>query len=404
MSYGAETLLDVTTRLLDNPQPWVGGDLEFLLFRQAGVIARRQAVRFLSPKAIRHRLESGRWQLAHRSVYVTHTGAVTAEQRRWIALLSVGRGGLALIAGESALAVLGFQGARGGPIHVLVPAVRRDSDLPPGARVHHTRHLPVNDRHPRGCPPCTMPARSVIDAAQWPPTEEAAVSVIAAAFQQRLVGLVDVEPVLARMTHAHRRPLIMAAIADVAGGAESIHEIDFARLCRRAGLPEPSPQVMRTDRAGRRRYRDVYFDAWRVHVEIDGGQHREVRAWWADMRQHNEIAIAGECLLRFPGWVLRHRPADVVADVRAALHAAGWRPVSGDRGKFRPLPGRGLSTVTPLRGPGWPPRPARRPASPARRRPGRRMPAARRGRGRARTTRRAARPRRASGPRSAGRG
>ena len=161
-------------------------------------------------------------------------------------------------------------------------------------------------------------------------------SLIAAAFQQRLVGRVDVEPVLARMTHARRRPLIVAAVDDAAAGAESIHEIDFARLCRRAGLPEPSRQAVRTDRAGRRRYRDVYFDAWRVHVEIDGGQHMEVRAWFADMRQHNEIAIAGERLLRFPGWALRHRPAEVVADVRAALEAAGWRPTSRDRGKSRP--------------------------------------------------------------------
>jgi hypothetical protein len=339
VSYRAVTILDVTTRLLDDPRPWAAdalGDLEFLLFRQAGVIARRQALRFLSPKAIRHRLESGRWRLAHRSVYVTHTGPVTAEQRRWIALLAVGRGGLALVAGESALAVLGIKGTRGGPIHVLIPAARRDTDPPPGVMIHRTRDLPAADRHLAGCPPCTMPARSVIDAAQWARSDDAAVSVVAAAFQQRLVGLVDVEPVLARMTHVRRRPLIVAAVDDAAGGAESIHEIDFARLCRRAGLPEPSRQAVRTDPAGRRRYRDVFFDAWRVHVEVDGGQHREVRAWWADMRRHNEIIIDGERLLRFPGWVLRHRPADVVADVHAALHAAGWRPTSGDRGKSRP--------------------------------------------------------------------
>jgi hypothetical protein len=301
------------------------GELEFLLFRQDGVISRRQALHFLSDKAIRHRLASGRWSLAHRAVYVTHAGPVSEHQRRWIAALAVGRGLVAPLAGLSALAVHGLRGFAARPIHVLVGAHRRDTDPPPGVLVHRTRHLPVEDRHPAGNPPCTMPARSMIDAAQWAPTDREAVAIIAACFQQRLVGLVDVEPALARMPRVRRRKVILAAISDAAGGAESIFEVDFARLCRRAGLPEPSRQVSRTDRAGRRRYRDVHFDRWGVHVEIDGGQHMEVKAWYADMRDHNEIAIAGERLLRFPGWALRQRPHEVLADVRAALAAAGWK-------------------------------------------------------------------------------
>ncbi|BCB83375.1 hypothetical protein Psuf_006880 [Phytohabitans suffuscus] len=70
------------------------------------------------------------------------------------------------------------------------------------------------------------------------------------------------EPALARPPRVRRRPVILAAIADAAGGAESVFEIDFARLCRGAGLPEPSRRVSRVDRDGRRRYRDVRFDRW----------------------------------------------------------------------------------------------------------------------------------------------
>lgn len=306
-------------------RPDEAGDLEFLLFRQDHVISRRQALRHLSDKAIRHRLTAGRWRLAHRAVYVTHSGPVSEHQRRWIAALAVGRGRITPLAGLSALAVLGLRGFPSRPIHVLLGAARRDTDPPPGVVVHRTRHLPSEDRHHAGSPPCTMPARSLLDAAQWARSDEEAVAIVAAGFQQRLVGLADVEPVLARMPHLRRRPVIVAAVADAAGGAESIFEVDFARLCRRAGLPEPSRQVARTDRSGRRRYRDVYFDEWGVHVEIDGGQHMDVKAWYADMRQHNEVAIAGERLLRFPGWALRQRPDEVVADMRAALIAAGWR-------------------------------------------------------------------------------
>ncbi|WP_173079723.1 hypothetical protein [Phytohabitans rumicis] len=311
-------------------RPDQAGDLEFLLFRQDGVISRRQALRYMSDKAIRHRLASGRWRVAHLAVYVTHNGPVTEHQRRWIAALAVGRGRAAPLAGLSALAGGGLRGFPTRPIHVLVGAHRRDTDPPPGVLVHRTRRIPLEDRHPAGDPPCTMPARSMLDAAQWARTDEDAVAIVAACFQQRLVGLVDVEPALARMPRLHRRQVIVAAASDAAGGAESIFEVDFARLCRRAGLPEPSRQVARTDRHGRRRYRDVYFDQWGVHVEIDGAQHMDVKAWYADMRQHNEIAIAGERLLRFPGWALRHRPDEVVADMRAALVAAGWQPDRGD--------------------------------------------------------------------------
>jgi hypothetical protein len=302
------------------------GELEFLLLRQDGVLAWRQARRFLSEKAVRHRVRSGRWRLAHRAVYLAYNGPVTVKQRRWIASLAVGNGRPALLAGSTALTHLGLRGWPETAIHLLVPAQRADTDPPTGVIVHRTRRLTRRDVHFAGTPPCTMPARSMIDAAQWAATDAGAVTVVAATFQQRLVDLGDVRPVLATMKRLRRRAVIEAAVADASSGAESAYEIDFARLCRRAGLPEPSRQAFRTDRNGRRRYRDVFFDEWRVHVEIDGSQHMDVRAWYADMRQGNEIAISGVRLLRFPGWAVRHHPDEVIADLRAALIAAGWHP------------------------------------------------------------------------------
>ena len=300
-------------------------DMELLLLRQAGVLSRRQALRHLSDKAIRHRLASGRWRLAHRAVYLTHRGPMTEQERRWIACLAAGAGRPTYLAGASALAVLGLRGYPSKLIHVLVPAHRRDTDPPAGVVVHRTRSLPVEDRHVNGSPPCTMPVRSLLDAAQWARSDDEAVMIIAAGFQQRLVRARDVQPVLERMPRLRRRGVIVSAVADAAGGAESISEIEMARVCRRAGLPEPSRQVVRRDSAGRKRYRDVYFDEWGLHVEVDGGQHMDVRGWYADMRQHNEIVISGERLLRFSSWMIRHRSGEVVAQIAAALVAAGWR-------------------------------------------------------------------------------
>jgi hypothetical protein len=71
--------------------------------------------------------------------------------------------------------------------------------------------------------------------------------------------------------------------------------------------------------------RDAYFDEFNVHVEIDGGQHTDVREWWADMRRQNAMGIHGRRVLRFPAWALRHDSNRVIADLRAALIAAGWR-------------------------------------------------------------------------------
>jgi very-short-patch-repair endonuclease len=110
-----------------------------------------------------------------------------------------------------------------------------------------------------------------------------------------------------------------------AAGATSLPEIDFARLCRRYDLPAPDRQVVRRDGSGRRRFLDVYWRAWRLHVEIDGAWHTAAEAWWADMQRQNDLWIAGDRVLRFPAWVIRSRPDDVAAQVRAALGAVGWR-------------------------------------------------------------------------------
>jgi hypothetical protein len=44
------------------------------------------------------------------------------------------------------------------------------------------------------------------------------------------------------------------------------------------------------------------------------------------MRRQNEIWIAGDRVLRFPAWLVHRRPAEVAAQIRTALVAAGWSP------------------------------------------------------------------------------
>jgi hypothetical protein len=284
------------------------------------VVTVAAAVALTSRKAVRHRIAAGRWQQPTRSVLVTHNGPISPAERRWIAVLAAGPD--AMLAGISAAEAGGLRGYPDDSIHVLVPAGRRVPGLPPGVVVHRTTHLD----EAIGQPPRTRMARSVVDAASWARTDDQARAVVAAAFQQRLVIIRNIEEVLDRRTRIPRRHLVRQTARDAAGGAHSLAEIDLGRLCHVHGLPQPARQVIRRDAAGRRRYLDAFYEEWRVHIEIDGGQHSDPRNAWSDMRRQNDLWIAGDRVLRFPTWAIRQAPAAVAAQLRAALHSAGWRP------------------------------------------------------------------------------
>lgn len=297
-------------------------DLDFLLFRQHDVLSRVQALAHFTEKAIRHRLDTGRWQRPRRGVYVLRHASDDDDQRRWIAVLAGPEG--TVTAGRTALAQFGLRGFHVHAIHLLMPSAVRDRDTPHDVIVHRTRLLEASDVHDLGSPPCTMPARSVVDAAQWARSDDEARAVVAAAVQQRLVNAADLRATLARLSSVRRRPVITLAVNDAAGGAGSLPEVQFLALCRRGGLPRPRLQVSRRDRDGRQRYLDALFEPYGVHVEIDGVQHLDVRAYWADMRRQNAVWVSGERVLRFPAWAVRNQPDEVLETVCTALRAAGW--------------------------------------------------------------------------------
>ncbi|MGC4792678.1 endonuclease domain-containing protein [Micromonospora saelicesensis] len=298
-------------------------ELTWLLFHQEDVLSLEQARRHLSPKAIRHRVATGTWRQIHRAVFVAHNGPVSAGQLRWAAVLAAGP--QAILGGLTAAQAGGFRGFPGRPIHILLPASCRRGSLPAGVLAHRTVTLRDQDVLAVGQPKRTMPARSIVDAAQWASDDQQARTIIAAACQQGIVAGDDLSRIVERLPRVRRRQLMLATAADAAGGAHSLAELDFLGLIRRAGLPEPARQKIRYDSTGRRRYLDAYFEEWRVHVEIDGGQHIDPRAWWADMRRQNDLWIEGDRVLRFPAWVIRAHPDEVLRQILEALRAAGWK-------------------------------------------------------------------------------
>ena len=135
-------------------------------------------------------------------------------------------------------------------------ATRREACRPgraAGVRVvvHESRrHLADDVVRRTGHPPVHRPARAVVDAAAWGPSDRAAAGVLTAAVQQRLVTPAGVRAELDRAGRVRRAGLVRQLLEDVAGGVEALSELDFALLCRRAGLPEPKRQRCGATRRG----------------------------------------------------------------------------------------------------------------------------------------------------------
>lgn len=141
--------------------------------------------------------------------------------------------------------------------------------------------------------------------------------------QQRLTTPDALLVALEAAGRIRRRRLMVAVVADAAGGVGALSEMDFALLCRQASLPEPHRQQPRQDGEGRWRYLDVIWtrrDGRGVHVEVDGRGHMEVEVWEEDLLRANDIAIAdGAIVLRVPATVVRTEAHRVMVQVRRAL-------------------------------------------------------------------------------------
>lgn len=293
-----------------------------LLARQCGVLTMQSAATWIGAPAVRWRIDTGRWQRPCYGVVVTHSGPLSNDQLLWVTVLCSGTG--AALAGLTAAQMDGLTGFDDGRIHVVVPASRTvRTRLPDAIVVHRSRSFGPADMHPARQPPRTRTARSIVDAASWMRTENGTRAVLAAGVQQRLIRPGDLVAELARRRNGPRQALLSETIADITGGAQALSELDFGRLARRSGLPEPSRQVLRRDSSGRARWLDAYWERARVIAEIDGLWHMDAAAWWADMRRDNELTISGYRVLRFPAFAVREHPDLVVAQIAEALRLGG---------------------------------------------------------------------------------
>jgi very-short-patch-repair endonuclease len=298
--------------------------LAWLLFKQAGVVSFSQALQHMPRAAIRHRLSRGEWQRVFHSILVTTPGLMTMVQQWQAAVLVAGEG--AVLAGLAAAQAGGLRGKfRRAIVDVLVPTETHGMTHPKAllremsmVKVHRTTLLD-RDQVQNGQPPHTVMPRSVVDAAQWALDDDEARLIVASACQQRRVLPSEVVAALKVQRRAKRAKLIRETAEYAEGGATTITEIDLVKLCVKHRLPKPDMQVLRKDASGRNRYLDAYWKEQKLHVEVDGAHHMEVRHWTADMLRQNEVWLEGDRVLRFPAHLIKTRPELVIEQIRKAL-------------------------------------------------------------------------------------
>jgi very-short-patch-repair endonuclease len=165
---------------------------------------------------------------------------------------------------------------------------------------------------------------AAVRAAQWAVSDRQAALVVCMSVQQGVVRGTDLCDVRHPGAHYGRTAFVRQLIDDVTDGAHSLGELDFARLCRERGLPEPERQVMRTGSRGR-----VYLDVrWRgipLVVEIDGAQHRQGLQVTSDNLRRNDLAIAKEVVLTLDLVGLRLETDAFLAQVMTAYRLLSRR-------------------------------------------------------------------------------
>ena len=268
-------------------------------------------------RAVHRQVAADRWRVHGDETVALHTAPLSLSARRWSAIWEVGRG-VAALDGVTALQVAGLKGYSDDRIHLSVKHTARVV-APVGVVVHKVIRR-VEDELATGGLPRTRPAVAAIRAAHWAVSNRQAALVLTMPVQQGLATGEQLWETTGLIRGRNRRAFIRRVVHDVADGAHSLGELDFAALCRRRGLPEPTRQSVRRGLRGAV-YLDVSWEDIGLVVEIDGSQHTWGLALTDDHLRQNELVLGDERVLRITLVGLRLEP-EVFMDQVVRAHAA----------------------------------------------------------------------------------
>ncbi len=293
--------------------------VEHLAGQQSGLVSRRQLKELGVTRAeIRAHLRAHRWARVGTQSICVHRGPLDQDAQHWAAVFEAGP--RAYLDGASALVQAGLTDFSVDRVRVSVPRgarVRRSR----GVDIRQTRRWSADDVDSGGLPRARVEVAAV-RAALWAHSDREAAYVLTLVVQRGLSTATALGREMLRVRRDKRRGLIHGVLLDLGGGVRSLGELDVARECRRRGLPEPSRQALRQGRNGRY-YLDLFWDRWKLAVEVDGIHHVLGPHVVSDAIRQNDLAIQGLTVLRLPLLGLRVAPDDFFAQIEDALAAAG---------------------------------------------------------------------------------
>jgi Transcriptional regulator, AbiEi antitoxin len=291
---------------------------------QAGVVSRQQALRSgMSRSAITSKVKRGRWRQVYSGVYAAFSGPVGRDAQLWAAVLYAGKG--AQLSHETAAEVNGLSDRQSRLIHVTIPAGRRVKQ-PPGVKIHLSAYLDVKARFPRGVVPHTLVEETVIDLVETAGSFDEACGWVTAAFGRRLTGEGPLRATLAARKKLRWRGQLDEMIIAAAGGAHSLLEFRYDRDVERAhGLPRAARQVPFTKPDGSRGFRDRYYGAYGLVVELDGRQAHPAERRGQDRSRDNDATAGGGSTLRYDWDDVTRRACRTAAQVARSLASRGWK-------------------------------------------------------------------------------
>lgn len=284
---------------------------------QAGVLSWRQLGELEVPRGlVRNKVASGRWARRTSEVLTTTTGPLSRQQMLWLGVLHCGPD--AVVGGLTAAGLHGLRNWARDDVCVIVP--NEDSfDPVQGIGLFRTRRRLDLLRHPSPLPTCKLEPAVLMWAAHER-SSRSAMGLLAAVVQQRLTTPEALATWVDLLKPLRRAPAMRALLHDVAGGSQSLAEVDVVRMCREHGLRVPDRQVRRRDSNGALRFTDCEWDlpdGRTLVLEVDGAFHLEVRQYELDVRRQRRLTTTTRVVVRCTSQELRTEPWVVAADLRS---------------------------------------------------------------------------------------
>ncbi|WP_344048251.1 hypothetical protein [Nocardioides panacihumi] len=285
---------------------------------QEGLITRRQLrAAGVRAQAVAHRIATDRWQAHSPTVIATFTGALDEAQRLWLGVLHGGEG--ALVAGLHAAELGGLANWHRDEVVVLVPSGLRVPTPLDGYRFLRTTRDLGSLRSTELTPPCCRPIVAVLLWASEQDNIRTTRGVLAAVVQQRLTTADQLLRVLDGLGRLRHSAEMRRTLTEIAGGAQSVAELDVRRMCRQHGLAQPTRQVKRYDGDGRVRFTDCEWrlaDGRVLVLEVDGAFHMEAQQWEDDLARQRALSGPDRVIVRCTARELRDGPTRLARDLR----------------------------------------------------------------------------------------